>query len=90
MVPINEYVHLLALFLSAYRPSDVLKGAINAGTKGIWIRRGLVGVQFIVSISFIIGILVINYQMTYLEKRDKGFSATGLINMNTSIGGKRN
>ena len=75
-----------SLFLSAYKPQDVLKGNYANGKQGSLIRKCLVTVQFVVSISFIIGVLVVNYQLSYLKERDNGFTADGLINIRSGIG----
>ncbi|MGD9328903.1 MAG: ABC transporter permease, partial [Cyclobacteriaceae bacterium] len=48
-----------AIFLSAFKPSVVLKGRFASGTKGIWLRNSLVIVQFFISIVLIAGTLLI-------------------------------
>jgi len=75
-----------SLYLSSYKPQNVLKGNYANGKQGSFIRKGLVAVQLVVSVSFIIGILVINYQLNYLKNRDNGFTADGLINIRSGIG----
>lgn len=74
-----------AIFLSRYKPSEVLKGNFSNGKNGVIIRRLLVGAQFVVAISFIIGILLVNYQLNYLKKRDNGYTSSGLMNVRTFI-----
>jgi putative ABC transport system permease protein len=74
-----------ALFLASYQPHEVLKGNYSNGKNGILVRKTLVTIQFVVAISFIIGIVVINYQLNYLKERDNGFSTSGLINVRTDL-----
>ncbi|RZL33661.1 MAG: ABC transporter permease, partial [Pedobacter sp.] len=74
-----------SFFLSGYKPNQVLKGNFANGKQGAVIRKALVTIQFVVSISFIIGILVVNYQLKFLKNRDNGFTATGLINIKADL-----
>lgn len=77
-----------ALLLSAFRPSEVLKGNFATSTKGSAVRKVLVTAQLVVSISFIIGVLVVNQQLSYLRQRDQGFTAMGMLNLRSDIGGE--
>ncbi|EDP71725.1 putative transporter permease protein [Flavobacteriales bacterium ALC-1] len=68
-----------AFRLSAFKPVEVLKG--NA-PKSIWeffIRKGLVVFQFTISIIFIIGILVINKQVDYMQTKNLGYNKENVI-----------
>ncbi len=78
-----------ALFMAAYRPREVLKGNFSTSKKGALVRKLLVMAQLVVSIGFIIGILVVNSQLEYLHKRDKGFTATGMLNVRSDMGGEK-
>ncbi len=75
-----------SLFLSSYKPQEVLKGNYANGKQGSLIRKTLVMVQFVVSISFIIGVLIVNYQLNYLKERDNGFTPDNMINIRSGIG----
>lgn len=62
-----------ALFLSSFRPSVVLKGAVNKiGDGSIWIRKGLVVFQFMISILLIISTLVIQKQIHFIKNKNLG------------------
>ncbi len=74
-----------ALFLASYQPKEVLKGNFWNSAKGGFIRKGLVGLQFVITISFIIGILLVTYQVNYLKNRDNGFDQTGLLNVKANL-----
>ena len=70
-----------ALYLSSFRPVAVLKGAIQTG-KGIATpRRVLVVVQFTVSITLIIGTLIVYRQIQFAKNRPIGYSRNGLISL---------
>lgn len=61
-----------AFVLSAYKPVTVLKGAFKHSSQGIWLRRGLVGLQFFFSIFLIAGTLVVYQQISYMRNQDLG------------------
>jgi len=68
-----------AFVLAAFKPVKVLKGSISVGAKTGWIRSLLVVVQFTISISIIIGTLVINKQLNYMQAKDLGFNKENLL-----------
>ena len=63
-----------ALVLSSFQPVKVLKGRFATGTKGIFLRKGLVVAQFTISIGLIIGTIVVYSQMKYMRNQDLGFN----------------
>lgn len=63
-----------ALYLSAFRPAETLKGKLRAGFKGTGIRNGLVVFQFTVSIALIICTLFVQKQLLYSRTIDVGIS----------------
>jgi len=63
-----------SFFLSRFNTAKVLKGDYSSGKKGTHFRNGLIVVQFMVSVFFIISILVIRGQMDFMQNKDKGFS----------------
>ncbi|MEO5891885.1 MAG: ABC transporter permease [Ferruginibacter sp.] len=63
-----------ALVLSSYQPVTVLKGRFVTGTKGIFLRKGLVVAQFTISIALIIATIVVYNQMNYMRSQDLGFN----------------
>jgi putative ABC transport system permease protein len=62
-----------AFYLSSFQPIQVLKGKIASGFRSSWLRSGLVVFQFWISISLIVGTLVIFRQLNYIHNRDIGF-----------------
>lgn len=62
-----------AIVLSSYKPVVVLKGAFSSSNKGMLLRRGLVVFQFVITIVLIAGVMIVYYQLLYLQGRDLGF-----------------
>jgi len=63
-----------ALYLSAFKPAETLKGKLKAGFRGTGIRNGLVVFQFTVSIALIICTLFVQKQLTYTRTIDVGIT----------------
>lgn len=63
-----------ALYLSAFRPAETLKGKLRAGFRGAGIRNGLVVFQFTVSIALIICTFFVQKQLAYTSSIDVGIS----------------
>ena len=65
-----------ALFISSYQPVEVIKGvnSIHSGkNKASYLRKGLVILQFSISIVLIAGTLIVNLQLKFLRDYDMGF-----------------
>ncbi len=73
-----------ALVLSKYNPVKVLKGNYESGFSGIALRNGLVILQFIIAVTFIISIGVMYKQNNYMANKDLGFDKDKLINISTN------
>ncbi len=63
-----------ALYLSAFKPAETLKGKLSAGFKANGIRNGLVVFQFTVSIALIICTFFVQKQLAYTRTIDVGIS----------------
>lgn len=61
-----------ALFLSAFRPIQVLKGMSGPGGSGKRLREGLVVVQFVISAALIICTTVVYNQMNFIRNKNLG------------------
>ena len=71
-----------ALFLSGFKPIEVLKGKLSAGFKGGFLRSSLVVFQFAISIFLIIGTIVIYKQLQYIQNRDIGYDRDHVLIVN--------
>jgi putative ABC transport system permease protein len=70
-----------AFVLSAFAPMTVLKGKFANSAQGLWLRRVLVVLQFALSISIIIGMLVVYAQLDYMRNKNPGFDRDGIVNL---------
>ncbi|MFO7615616.1 MAG: ABC transporter permease [Bacteroidales bacterium] len=68
-----------ALFLSAYKPIRVLKAQTIPSRGGIGLRNALVIFQFAATVFLIIGTLMVNRQMRFLQKTDIGFTRENVL-----------
>lgn len=75
-----------ALYLSGFRPISVLKGTLRAGRFAVLPRQALVVFQFTVSVTLVIGTLVVLRQIRHAKDRPIGFDRSGLLSVaiNTS------
>ena len=64
-----------AIYLPSLNPSEIFHGRATASLSSRQIRRGLVVLQFIVSIALIQGIFVIQKQMDFIREKKLGFSS---------------
>lgn len=74
-----------ALYLSSFQPIKVLKGTFNIGRFAAIPRKVLVVLQFTVSVTMIIGTVIVFKQIQYAKNRPIGYDRSGLITviMNT-------
>jgi ABC-type antimicrobial peptide transport system permease subunit len=70
-----------AFYLSGFRPVKVLKGAFKVGQGASLPRKVLVVAQFSISLSLIIGTLVVFRQIHFAMDRPVGYDRAGLINI---------
>lgn len=75
-----------AFYLSAFKPIKVLKGTFRVGRLAAIPRKVLVVVQFTVSVTLIIGTIIVFRQIKYAKDRPVGYDREGLIavDMNTN------
>jgi ABC-type antimicrobial peptide transport system permease subunit len=62
-----------AIFISEFKPVQVLKGQLKSGKKASVFRKTLVVVQFVLSIFLIVSTIVVYRQMDYMQNKDIGF-----------------
>jgi len=68
-----------ALYLSSFRPVEVLKGTFRAGKYSGAPRKILVVLQFTVSVAFIIGTVIVMQQINFAKNRPIGYDREGLV-----------
>ncbi|HVY75355.1 MAG TPA: ABC transporter permease [Puia sp.] len=74
-----------AFYLSSFNPVRVLKGTFKTGRMASLPRQVLVVLQFTVSLTLVIGTIIVFRQIIYSKDRPVGYSREGLftVDMNT-------
>lgn len=70
-----------AFYLSSFQPVKVLKGTFRAGRLASLPRKILVVLQFTVSVTLIIGTIIVFRQVQYTKNRPVGYNRIGLVQM---------
>ncbi len=68
-----------ALHLSGFAPVLALKGKLKAYAGGLWLRKGLVIVQFTISVTMIISVIVIYNQVNFIQTTNLGYEKDHII-----------
>ena len=68
-----------ALYLSSFHPVKVLKGTFKVGRSAASLRKVLVVLQFTVSVTLIIGTIMVEKQILYSKNRPVGYDQNGII-----------
>lgn len=67
-----------AFYLTSFKPANVLKGKVSSGFKS-GLRNGLVTVQFVVSIVFIIATIMVQQQLAFFQSAHLGFDKENIL-----------
>ena len=70
-----------ALYLSSFNPASVLKGCKLKAGGAVVVRKGLVVLQFSISIILIIATLIIYQQIQHVKSRELGFNKDNLLEL---------
>ncbi len=68
-----------ALYLSGFRPVQVLKGTIRGSAAEMFVRKGLVVFQFSLSIILIVAVLVVYRQIHLIQTKNLGYDRARVI-----------
>ena len=68
-----------SLYLSSFNPIGVFKGLTIKGSGAAYIRKGLVVLQFTISIVLIISTIIIYNQIQHIKNRDLGYNKENVI-----------
>lgn len=79
-----------AILLSSFKVMSVLKGKLKTSWLSIQLRRGLVVLQFSLSILLLIGALVVRQQIGFFKTKDLGLNRNNVILFNTWRLGEEN
>jgi len=73
-----------AVYLSKFKPVEVMKSTIKGSFGELLARKGLVVFQFAISLLLIIGISVISKQMSFIQNQNLGYDQSHLLQINAS------
>lgn len=75
-----------AWLLSGFKPAATLKGKLFSAspTSQNFVRKGLVALQFSISIFVVIALIVIRYQLSFMKKQDIGFNKENLLSISAT------
>lgn len=73
-----------AFYLSSFQPSHILKPASGKSNKKHLLRNALVILQFSISITLIIGTIIIKNQLNFVMNKNLGFNKEHLITVNNA------
>ncbi|HMJ69962.1 MAG TPA: ABC transporter permease [Cyclobacteriaceae bacterium] len=62
-----------ALYLSGFKPVEIMKGKFTSSKSERFVRKGLVVFQFVTSIVLIIGVAVVYRQLQFIQSWDLGY-----------------
>jgi putative ABC transport system permease protein len=68
-----------AVYVANFETLKVLKGNFGRSKSGIWLRNGMLILQFTIASFFIIGSYIVYKQVTYLANKDLGFEGDQVI-----------
>jgi len=68
-----------ALYLSGFKPANILKGKINSSIGEAFARKGLVVFQFILSIILIVSVLVVQDQVSFVQNKNLGYEKENIL-----------
>ncbi len=68
-----------ALYLSGFNPITILKGKLPSSTGELWIRKGLVVFQFVLSVMLIAAVWVVYEQIELIQNQPLGYAKDNLV-----------
>jgi putative ABC transport system permease protein len=68
-----------ALVLSSFKPAYFMKGKYQHSRGGIFLRQGLVVVQFVTSLILIAGTFIVSWQVNYMRGADLGINTEYVV-----------
>lgn len=67
-----------AVVISAFRPAEIMKGKLKIGGRTA-LTKGLVVLQFVLSVILAISAIILGKQVSYMVNRDPGYVSEGLV-----------
>jgi putative ABC transport system permease protein len=73
-----------ALFFSAFKPIEAMKGEMKSGKSGVRLRNGMMVLQYTLSLLLIICSVTVYQQLRYVFNSDMGFKKENLITVDNA------
>lgn len=70
-----------AVYVSNFETLKVLKGNFSRSKSGIWLRNGMLILQFAIASFFITGSYIVYQQVKYMTTKDLGFNGSKVIDI---------
>lgn len=70
-----------AIYVSNFETLKVLKGNFGRSKSGIWLRNGMLIMQFAIATFFIIGSYIVYQQVQFLNTKDLGFKGEQVLSI---------
>lgn len=70
-----------ALYISNFEVLKVLKGNFSRSKNGVWLRNGMLVLQFSIATLFIIGSFIVYQQVNYMASKDLGFNGSQVMDI---------
>ena len=71
-----------AVYVSNFEILKVLKGNFGRSKSGVWLRNGMLILQFAIATFFIIGSYIVYDQIKYISNKDLGFKGDQVLSIN--------
>lgn len=68
-----------AIVMSGMKPAEVLKGKMQNSVRGVQLRRSLVVLQFVISVSLVLGTLIVIDQLNFMQGQALGFDKDQIL-----------
>ena len=68
-----------ALYLSGFKPINILKGKLTMSSQSVWARKGLVVFQFALSIILMVSVWVVHRQIAFVQNQHLGYDKENVI-----------
>ncbi|UWY26863.1 ABC transporter permease [Flavobacterium sp. TR2] len=70
-----------AVYISNFETLKVLKGNFSRSKNGVWIRNGMLVLQFSIATLFIIGSFIVYKQVNFMMAKDLGFNGAQVMDI---------
>jgi len=72
---------LPAVYISNFETLKVLKGNFSRSKSGVWLRNGMLVLQFAIATFFIIGSFIVYQQVRFMSEKDLGFKGAQVMDI---------